>query len=92
MLKSMIGAGGSVNSSKVGVKAAPALNTRSASQDNSLIEKKKHGARGTNNPFRFIEAALGEAKSKIEKMKNTPQILDSMPDVSIILVVYTLCY
>ena len=24
------------------------------------------------NPFRFIEAALNEAKSKIEKMKNTP--------------------
>lgn len=35
------------------------------------------------NPFRFIEAALNEAKSKIEKMKNTPQILESLPDVSI---------
>ena len=32
------------------------------------------------NPFRFIEAALNEAKSKIEKMKNTPQILESLPD------------
>lgn len=36
------------------------------------------------NPFRFIEAALNEAKSKIEKMKNTPQILESLPDVSIL--------
>lgn len=35
-----------------------------------------------SNPFRFIEAALNEAKSKIEKMKNTPQILESLPDVS----------
>ena len=34
------------------------------------------------NPFRFIEQALNEAKSKIEKMKNTPQILESLPDVS----------
>ena len=32
------------------------------------------------NPFRFIEAALNEAKTKIEKMKNTPQILESLPD------------
>ena len=36
------------------------------------------------NPFRFIEAALNEAKSKIEKMKNTPQILESLPDVSLL--------
>lgn len=32
------------------------------------------------NPFRFIEAALNEAKSKIEKMKDTPQILESLND------------
>jgi cysteinyl-tRNA synthetase len=32
------------------------------------------------NPFRFIEAALTEAKQKIEKMKSTPQILESLPD------------
>ena len=39
------------------------------------------GAAGERtNPFRFIEAALNEAKSKIEKMKNTPQILESLPD------------
>ena len=44
---------------------------RSPSQqmDNSVIG----GATGDKtNPFRFIEAALNEAKSKIEKMKNTP--------------------
>ena len=43
------------------------------------------------NPFRFIEQALNEAKSKIEKMKNTPQILESLPDVSsnCSLVIYT---
>ncbi len=40
------------------------------------------GTADKTNPFRFIEAALNEAKSKIEKMKNTPQILDSLPDVS----------
>ena len=40
------------------------------------------GAGPANNPFKFIEAALNEAKSKIEKMKNTPQILESLPDVS----------
>ena len=34
------------------------------------------------NPFRFIEDALNEAKAKIEKMKATPQILESLPDVS----------
>ena len=36
------------------------------------------------NPFRFIESALNEAKTKIERMKNTPQILESLPDVSIL--------
>lgn len=37
--------------------------------DNSVMG----GATGDKtNPFRFIEAALNEAKSKIEKMKNTP--------------------
>jgi len=31
------------------------------------------GAAGVNaNPFKFIEAALNEAKSKIEKMSKTP--------------------
>ena len=34
------------------------------------------------NPFQFIEAALIEAKQKIEKMKATPQILESLTDVS----------
>ena len=33
-----------------------------------------------NNPFKFIEMALTEAKQKIEKMKATPQILESLPD------------
>ena len=35
---------------------------------------------GGNNPFKFIEMALTEAKQKIEKMKATPQILESLPD------------
>ena len=35
-----------------------------------------------HNPFKFIEMALTEAKLKIEKMKSTPQILESLPDVS----------
>ena len=34
------------------------------------------------NPFTFIETALIEAKQKIEKMKATPQILESLTDVS----------
>ena len=34
------------------------------------------------NPFKFIESALTEAKAKIEKMKATPKILESLPDVS----------
>lgn len=32
------------------------------------------------NPFKFIEQALRDAKNKIQKMKATPQILDSLPD------------
>ena len=32
------------------------------------------------NPFTFIEAALIEAKQKIEKMKATPQILETITD------------
>ena len=34
------------------------------------------------NPFKFIEQALQDAKMKIEKMKATPQVLDTLPDVS----------
>jgi hypothetical protein len=34
------------------------------------------------NPFKFIEQALTEAKGKIEKMKQTPVILEQLPDVS----------
>jgi hypothetical protein len=37
------------------------------------------------NPFQFIEAALIEAKQKIEKMKATPQILESLTDVSFVI-------
>ena len=37
---------------------------------------------GNNNPFKFIEMALTEAKMKIDKMKATPKILESLPDVS----------
>ena len=34
------------------------------------------------NPFKFIELALNEAKQKIDKMKSTPQVLESLTDVS----------
>ena len=52
--------------------------------DNQSMMASNVGGPGAqrSNPFRFIEAALNEAKSKIEKMKNTPQILESLPDVS----------
>ena len=58
------------------VKASPSL-------DGSTVLPSGAAFQGTGektNPFRFIEAALTEAKSKIEKMKTTPQILDAMPD------------
>jgi hypothetical protein len=60
----------------------------------SMITKKERSPRGgisnfgpsqvsaEKNPFQFIEAALIEAKQKIEKMKATPQILESLTDVS----------
>ena len=35
---------------------------------------------GGQNPFKFIEMALTEAKQKIEKMKSTPEILQQLPD------------
>ena len=44
-----------------------------------------HVPGGANNPFKFIEMALTEAKTKIEKMKETPKILESLPDVSLLL-------
>jgi len=34
------------------------------------------------NPFKNIEMALTEAKQKIAKMQQTPQILEALPDVS----------
>jgi hypothetical protein len=37
----------------------------------------------SENPFKFIEQALTEAKGKIAKMQQTPQILESLPDVRI---------
>ena len=49
----------------------------SPSQETAMVM----GPPGTNNnPFKFIEAALNEAKLKIEKMSKTPQILESLPD------------
>jgi hypothetical protein len=39
------------------------------------------GAQGEQpNPFKFIELALNEAKGKIDKMKATPQVLESLTD------------
>jgi len=69
MLKSQIGGTGKAGSNKLVANRSPSLEASTA------------GPQATN-PFRFIEAALNEAKAKIEKMKNTPQILESLPDVS----------
>lgn len=33
------------------------------------------------NPFKFIEKVLDEAKSKLDKMKSTPQIIETLSDV-----------
>ena len=38
------------------------------------------------NPFEFMELALAEAKQKLDKMKNTPKILDAISEVSVKLV------
>ena len=43
------------------------------------------------NPFKFIEQALTEAKQKIAKMQQTPQILESLPDVSCLSRLITVC-
>ena len=64
------------------------INTRlekNASASNiSLNSPSSMAVPGNNqNPFKFIEMALTEAKMKIEKMKATPKILESLPDVSL---------
>lgn len=33
------------------------------------------------NPYKFIEKTLQEAKVKLDKMKGTPQLLDTLSDV-----------
>jgi hypothetical protein len=51
----------------------------------SYMKEKPRGAQRQQqeaNPFKFIELALNEAKTKIDKMKNTPAVLDSLTDVS----------
>ena len=67
------------------------INTRlekNASASNiSLNSPSSMAVPGNNqNPFKFIEMALTEAKMKIEKMKATPKILESLPDVSFLLI------
>jgi hypothetical protein len=36
------------------------------------------------NPYKFIEKVLVEAKGKLEKMKGTPQLLETLTDVSML--------
>ena len=35
------------------------------------------------NPYKFIEKVLVEAKQKLDKMKGTPQLLETLSDVSL---------
>ena len=34
------------------------------------------------NPYKFIEKTLVEARSKLDKMKGTPSLLETLSDVS----------
>ena len=63
---------------KAGNRSSKLRNDQSPSNPATSMAGTAMGER--TNPFRFIEQALNEAKSKIEKMKNTPQILESLPD------------
>lgn len=33
------------------------------------------------NPYKFIEKTLADARQKLDKMKGTPQLLDSLAEV-----------
>jgi 5-bromo-4-chloroindolyl phosphate hydrolysis protein len=34
------------------------------------------------NPYKFIEKTLAEARVKLEKMRDTPKLIDTITDVS----------
>lgn len=36
------------------------------------------------NPYKFIERTLNDARAKLDKMKGTPQLLETLSDVSFI--------
>lgn len=52
------------------------------SVNNQSMAQHTNNSAADRNPFKFIEQALTEAKQKIAKMQQTPQILESLPDVS----------
>ena len=63
------------------LKTSMDRDARSRRSPSALDAQSQSAAVGDpRNPFRFIEQALHEAKQKIEKMKSTPQILESLPD------------
>lgn len=33
------------------------------------------------NPYKFIEKTLGEARQKLEKMRDTPKLIETITDV-----------
>jgi hypothetical protein len=33
------------------------------------------------NPYKFIEKTLGEARQRLEKMKDTPKLIETITDV-----------
>lgn len=42
------------------------------------------------NPYKFIEKTLGEARQKLEKMKDTPKLIETITDVRVLLWIISL--
>lgn len=42
------------------------------------------GIQEERNPYKFIERTLQDARAKLDKMKGTPQLLETLSDVSFI--------
>ena len=52
-----------------------------SSPPKSIVSKAAAISIQERNPYKFIEKTLQDAKSKVEKMKGTPQLLDTLTDV-----------
>lgn len=63
------------NSSSVFNKDSPKTQ---ATPEKSVISKAEE-----RNPYRFIEKTLNDAKQKLDKMKGTPQLIETLQDVSV---------